>query len=108
MCVFDDIRPWRHVSEIPPTLSDGYTLDVLPSDREAAILRQLRDGDRIRVSRSGRGFVWERAPGGPPKYLVEAILNKHWASPPCQDGPLFGEPTDGTLDLRGSYALRRY
>ena len=93
--------------EIPRTLNDGYTLDVLPSDREAAILRHLRDGDRILIARDGRGYVWENSPGKLRRYLVEAILNKRWACPPYH-GPLFGEPTDGTLNLRGSYALRRY
>ena len=94
--------------EIPLTLSDGYTLDVLPSDQEAAILRRLRDGDRILIARDGRGYVWENSLDKLRRYWVEAILNKRWTCQPHPDGPLFGEPTDGTLNLRGSYALRRY
>jgi hypothetical protein len=104
-----DIRPWRRLDEVDPfALFDGYTLGVLPSTREAAILMQLRDGDRILAARDGRGFVWERSPAKLRRYLVEAVLNKHWATPPCPDGPLFGEPTDRTLNLRGSHALRRF
>jgi hypothetical protein len=104
-----DIRPWRRLNEIDPfALSDGYALDVLPSDNEARVLRQLRSGDRILVARDGRGYVWERSPGKLPRYLVEAILGKHWASPPCPDGQLFGTASDGTLNLRGSHALRRH
>ena len=90
------------------TLADGYVLDVLPSDREAGILRQLRAGDRLVMATHGRGCVWERGNGRPPPYLVAALFNKQWVSRPHPDGPLFGEPTDGTLTLRGSYALRRY
>jgi hypothetical protein len=41
----------------PFVLADGYTMDVMPSAREAATLRQLRSGDRILVSRSGKGYV---------------------------------------------------
>jgi hypothetical protein len=40
--------------------------------------------------------------------LVEALLNKQWISQPCVNGPIFGNSTDGKLNLRGSYALRRY
>jgi hypothetical protein len=105
----DTSDTWRHISQIVPfALFDGYALDVLPSDSEARTLRQLRDGDRILVARDGRGFVWERSPAKLRRYLVEAILDRVWASPPCPDGPLFGEPEDGTLNLRGSCALQRY
>ncbi len=72
--------------EIPRILNDGHTLDVLPSDREAAILRRLRDGDRILIARDGRGYVWENSLGKLRRYLVEAILNKRWACPPHPDG----------------------
>jgi hypothetical protein len=107
--MWPDIKPWRRLSEIDPfALSDGYALDALPSDNAARILRQLRAGDRILTARGGRGYVWERSPAKLRRYLVEAILDKAWASPPCPDGPLFGEPTDGTLNLRGSHALRRF
>jgi hypothetical protein len=89
-------------------LFDGYALDVIPSDREAATLRRLRDGDRILASQNGRGFVWERSPAKLPRYLVDAVINKAWMSRPHPDGPLFGEITDGCLTLRGSHALRCY
>jgi hypothetical protein len=39
-----------------------HSLDVLPSDREAAALRQPRDGDRIVVTRGGGGHEWEKVP----------------------------------------------
>ena len=98
-----DIRPWRRLNEVDPfALPDGYALDVLPSDNEAKILRQLHDGDRILTARDGRGYVWERSPGKLRRYLVD------WISPPHPAGPLFGEPEDGTLNLRGSYALFRW
>jgi hypothetical protein len=103
-----DIRSWRRLDEIPLTLGDGYVLDALPSDREARVLRQLRDGDRILTARDGRGYVWEGSPAKLRRYLVEAILDKHWASRPCPDGPLFGEANDDCLNLRGSHALQRY
>ena len=77
------IRPWRHISEIPLTLDDGYALDVLPGAPEARILQQLRDGDRILIASDGREYVWERSPAKLRRYLVQAILDKHWASPPA-------------------------
>jgi hypothetical protein len=69
------------MSRDPFTLPDGYVFDVLPSAKETAILRQLQSGDRILVARDGRGYVWERSPGKLRRYLVKAVLNKHWASP---------------------------
>jgi hypothetical protein len=89
-------------------LSDGYALDIVPSAPEAAVLRQARRDDRILTARSGKGYVWERGSGSLRSRPVTALIRKHWITPPCPDGPLFGQPTDGTLTLRGSYALRRY
>ena len=74
---YSDIKPgWRHISEIDPFESAGYVLDATPSAYEASALRQLRDGDRVLVSRSGRGFVWERSSADLPKYLATALINK--------------------------------
>jgi hypothetical protein len=60
------------------------------------------------TSQRGDGFAWERSPAKLRKYLVVALIDNCWISPPCPDRPLFGEATDGTLNLRGSYALQRY
>ena len=87
----------RDMLDDPFTLADGYVLDVIPSDREASALRQLRSGDRIVVSRSGGGYRWEQAPSTLREYLVLALIHKGWVSRPCPDGPLFGRYTDGTL-----------
>jgi hypothetical protein len=98
----------RHANDLDPFRIGDYTLDAIPTEREAAAMRRLRDGDRIVVSRSGKGFVWETGPGSIRKYLVEALIDNQWVSAPCPDGPLFGEPSDGCLNLRGSWALRRH
>jgi hypothetical protein len=90
----------------PHTLTDGYELDVLPSRREAEVLRRLRSGDRIVVV-GGSGYAFERGLDRLRAYLVRSLLNQQWISPPCPDGPLFGVPTDGRMNLRGSHALRR-
>jgi hypothetical protein len=86
----------------------GYLLDQIPTPAMAKVMQQIWDGDRIVRSQRGDGYAWERGSGTPRKYLVEALINKGWTTTPCPDGPLFGEPTDGTLTLRGSYALRRF
>ena len=89
--------------------ASGYEMDVVPSIPEAAILKHLRDfPDRILRSPTSTGFVFEKAAGGLRTYLVRALINKAWIAPPNRDGPLFGRPSDGTLTLRGSYALRRF
>jgi hypothetical protein len=93
-----------HIIEIDPF--DG--MDVTPSACEAAALRRLSEGDRFVVDTHGVGLAWERGGPKPPPYLSLALVNKHWAARPCQNGPLFGRPEDGTITERGVWALRRY
>ena len=49
-------RIWPDATKIELfALPSGHTLDATPTAREAAILRQLRDGDRILIARDGAG-----------------------------------------------------
>ena len=83
-----------------PICIGDYELDVLPSEQ----LWRIYDGDRIVVDTRGATFAWERGGAKPRQYLVKALLYHQWVLPPCPHGPLFGEPTDGALTLRGSWA----
>jgi hypothetical protein len=76
-----------------------------PDGQEAAVLLRMRKGDRIVTSRNGAGFEYERGMGKPAKTTVESLIDYRWILPPCVDGPLFGDSSDGTITTRGARAL---
>ena len=84
-----------------------YQLDAMPTRQQAAMLPRIEDGDRIVAAPSGKGFVWERGPGGPHHAVINSLINNQ--SPGrTSDGPLFGEDHQGRLTVRGQFTLIRY